>query len=136
MTFINNILLILLIVVAMILFCAILYKKTKLQNSPKFWFFILLFVASFTTNPNTLALYEIYLRLHIPVEKYKEIIYPYIEIPKPKQATNHKNIVYIYLEGMSRNFRLNEKFPNLMPNLQNLDRKIEFTNVGASIMQV
>ena len=65
----------------------------------------------------------------MPVEKYKEIIYQFVKIPEPKVASNSKNIVYIYLEGLSRNFTVNEKFPNLTPNIRNLNHKIEWTNI-------
>lgn len=130
LTFTNNIILICLLVFAIILICAIICKRIKLQKSRKFLFFVFIFVCAFVTNPTSIALFKIYkYYFYVPVEKYKEIIYQFVKIPEPKVASNSKNIVYIYLEGLSRNFTVNEKFPNLTPNIRNLNHKIEWTNI-------
>lgn len=133
-TFINKILLIVLVILSIIFFSIIIYKRTKLQKNIKlgliFW---IVFLSAFITNPTTISLYKIYLFFNPPIEPMKKIVYPFIKIPEAEKAIKDKNIVYIYLEGLSRNFTLDDKFPNLMPNLRNLNNKIEFTNIRQTI---
>ncbi len=146
-TFWREILFICIFLVAIILFCIILYDKTEKFNANfdnlnknskikfslkinKFAPFICLFFAIFALilNPLTQSCIEIFQILNPKYHKLaranlqKLIIKPNLsEISKPK------NIVYIYLESFSRDFT--NKYPDLTPNLNALSNRLDFTNI-------
>lgn len=119
------------VILAILLFCVIFYQKIspKLSKNIKFIpIFAIFFITAFFTNPlyiNAKELYEIY---NPPVAKFKKAVYPFVAVPKPKQATKNKNIVYIYLESFDRDYLNSKIYPNLTPNLSALTNKIDFTN--------
>ncbi|MBP3207908.1 MAG: sulfatase-like hydrolase/transferase [Campylobacter sp.] len=131
LTFTKEILLLGCVILAILLFCVIFYQKIspKLTKNIKFIpIFAIFFITAFLTNPfyiNAKELYEIY---NPPINKFKKQVYPYIAVPKPKQATKRKNIVYIYLESFNRNYLDQNLFPNLTPYFLNLNNKIDFIN--------
>ena len=132
LTFAKELALIGCVVLAILLFCVIFYQKISLKLSKNIKFipiFAIFFIAAFLTNPlyiNAKELYEIY---NPPVAKFKKAVYPYIAVPKPKQAIKNKNIVYIYLESFDRDYLNSKIYPNLTPNLSALTNKIDFTNI-------
>ena len=130
-TFAKELVLLGCVVLAILLFCVIFYQKIspKLSKNIKFIpIFAIFFITAFLTNPlyiNTKELYEIY---NPPVAKFKKSVYPFVAVPKPKQATKNKNIVYIYLESFDRDYLNSKIYPNLTPNLSALTNKIDFIN--------
>lgn len=119
------------VVLAILLFCVILYQKISPKLTKNFKFtplFLAFFTVAFLTNPlctNAKELYQIY---NPPVAKFKKAVYPYLKVPHPKSPQIRKNIVYIYLESFDREYLNAKIYPNLTPNLSSLTNKIDFTN--------
>lgn len=140
LSFWKQILYVLTLVLAAVLFSIIVYRRAVLfKKSFKFaWVtYLLSVILAIYFNPLTNSIKEMYRILHYQyhpnfINKFKEVYKkPIIKSPKID-----KNIVYIYLESFSRNFTTN--FENLTPNINALKNRLEFTDInqishGASI---
>ncbi|MBP3224480.1 MAG: sulfatase-like hydrolase/transferase [Campylobacter sp.] len=133
--FIKEILICAGILLAILLFCVMLYGKIS-TGSKNLKFGILSIMAlgfAFFTHPFFKSVYEFRMLTNPPIEKYKAEIFPYIVKPMPKKPNLTKNIVYIYLESFNRDYTDERKFPNLTPNLNALKNRIDFSNISQGV---
>lgn len=145
LTFWQEILLICAFLVAIVLFCIIFYKKTakfadktSIKNA-KFTTFISIFFAlcAIALNPLIKSSIEIFQILNPKYHKIARLnLQKFIAKPTAFAPKKQKNIVYIYLESFSRNFT--SEYPNLTPNINALENRLDFTNInqistGASV---
>lgn len=132
LSFWKNICLIVLFILAIVLFCIILYKKLCSYNKYlKFAeVFCLLFIClAVYFNPLTKSLVEIYQFFNPEFHpKISENLEKSLSKPKILNTNFNKNIVYIYLESFSRNFIANYK--ELTPNLNSFDNRLDFININ------
>lgn len=140
LSFYKQILFILALVFATVLFGVIVCKRVNsFKKSFKFanilWGISVVLAICF--NPLTNSLLQMYIILNFQyhpafIKKFSEIY----KKPVFQKPLKNKNIVYIYLESFSRNFTT--KFENLTPNINALSNRLEFSNInqinnGASI---
>ncbi len=131
-TFWKSIVLIFLFILAIILFCIILYRKISFYD--KHFRFAELYCLFFIClaiyfNPLTKSLIEIYQFLNPQFHpKISENLEKSLSKPKISNVNFNKNIVYIYLESFSRNFITNYK--KFTPNLNSFNNRLDFTNIN------
>lgn len=131
-TFWKSIALVLLFILAIILFCIILYRKISFYG--KHFRFAELYCLFFIClaiyfNPLTKSLIEIYQFLNPQFHpKVSENLEKSLSKPKILNANFNKNIVYIYLESFSRSFITNYK--EFTPNLNSFDNRLDFININ------
>ncbi|CZE45967.1 sulfatase-like hydrolase/transferase [Campylobacter geochelonis] len=131
----KEILLFLSCVVAILLFCLLIYQRS-IKNKFKFKYFNYLFFATMflaiAQNPLIYTISDIFkIENPIKVKLSKDRLHKYIVKPAPNKLNLDKNIVYIYLESFNANFTTD--FADLTPNLNSIKNKIEFTNIKEPI---
>lgn len=135
MTFINYIVIIVLLILSFILFLVIFYKKIgQILRTSKIFATICFgcVLSSLCINPLSVALTKLYFQMYPPVWSLKNDIYPFLKIPKPQMPQNRPNIVYIFLESFNDSYVKNNIFPTLTPNLASLQNTMLFEKVARS----
>ena len=112
----------------------ILYRnvKTAVNHSKKLALITLfLLVTSFTLNPLTHSLLKNYTQKNIEnhTEHYTSFL-NHFETPKLNTLDTPKNFIFIYAESIERTYFNQEVFPNITPQLRNIESEsVSFTNV-------
>ena len=113
--------------IAIIYLCIVLYSKMYSTTDKKFIYkfsAIGLILFSFISNP-------IFKDMTVFFTKSNNDFFQYYIYPSEKiKLSKKKNIVYIYAESLEKTYFDNNIFPNLITNLKKLEQKsIDFTNI-------
>ncbi len=112
-------------------FCIFVYSKTS--KVKVFLFQFILIGIAILLHPTSHYLYSLLAEYRTPSTQNTVDINSfntYYQAPSIKKTSSPKNLVFIYAESLERNFLDETLFPNLTPNLKELEQKsISFTNI-------